>query len=86
MFVSYLKNKVSMPPLTRWVAGSRHRNLRTDDAIDETDEEEDDDGGDDLLLLAEEHMMMTDDDDGWLYWWYSRLNIRHNQKWIPPVN
>ncbi len=26
---SYLKNRVSMPPLTRWVAGSRHRNLRT---------------------------------------------------------
>lgn len=46
------------------MAGSRHRSLRTDEAIDETDEEEDDDGGggdDLLLLLAEEHMMIDDD-------------------------
>ena len=43
------------------MAGSRHRSLRTDEAIDETDEEEDDGGGGgDDLLLAEEHMM-TDD-------------------------
>lgn len=55
-----------MPPLTRWVAGSRHRNLRTEDAIDETDDDEEEGGGggdDLLLLLAEEHMMIDCDVD-----------------------
>ena len=50
---SYLKNVVSMAPLTRWVAGSRHRNLRTDEATD-AEEEDDDDGG----VEAEEHMFL----------------------------
>lgn len=43
------------------MAGSRQRNLRTEDAIDETEEEEEEggEGGDGLLtLLAEEHMMI----------------------------
>lgn len=38
-----------MAPLTRWVAGSRHRNLRTDEATD--DDDEDDDG-----TVSEEHI------------------------------
>ena len=33
----YLKKIFSMAPLTRCVAGSKQRNLRTDDAIDDDD-------------------------------------------------
>lgn len=42
---SHLKKSDSMAPLTRCVAGSRHRNRRTEEATDDDDEDDDEKDG-----------------------------------------
>lgn len=63
--LTHLKKSDSMAPLTRCVAGSRHRNRRTEEATDDDEEDDENEGFpvEELIFLVSSSKLDESDDD-----------------------